>query len=78
MPGCGYFSHFDVGSYMLFPNFVIKVDDTIDNHISFQSIGLNGSPTLNYAEPIVAPQNRQSSNGLMEHTIFLKIWRKLN
>ena len=55
MPGCGYFSQFYVGSYVLFPNFVIKVDDTTDNLISFQSIGLNESPTLDYAEPHSVP-----------------------
>lgn len=51
MPGCGYFSHFEIGSYILFPDFVIKVDDSKDNLISFQSIGLNKVSKLDYAEP---------------------------
>lgn len=38
MPGYGYFSHFEVGSYILFPTFIIKVNSTMDNIITFQSV----------------------------------------
>ena len=51
MAGCGYFSHFEIGSYILFPDFVIKVDDSKDNLISFKSIGLSKVNQLDYAEP---------------------------
>jgi hypothetical protein len=40
MPGCGTFSHHhDVGSFILFPDFVLRIDDSIDNLVTYKSIG---------------------------------------
>jgi len=36
MPGCGTFSHNDVGSFILFPLFVLRIDDTIDNIVTYK------------------------------------------
>ena len=39
IPGFGTFSHYYVGSYILFSNFSLQVDDSYDNLISLKSIG---------------------------------------
>ncbi len=51
MPGCGTFSHFDVGSFILFPSFSLRVDNSVDNLVSYRSIGRLSSPRIDYAEP---------------------------
>eukprot|EP00804_Cyclotella_cryptica_P002397 CCRYP_004097-RA/>CCRYP_004097-RA protein AED:0.56 eAED:0.30 QI:0/-1/0/1/-1/1/1/0/629 len=51
MAGCGFFSHYDSGAFLLFPNFTIKVDDRIDWLLNFKPIGQAPSPPLEYAEP---------------------------
>ena len=39
MPGCRTFSLPNVGSYILFPNFALRIDDSVDNLVSYKSIG---------------------------------------
>ena len=52
MPGCGTFSHSDVGSLILFPNFILDIDDSIDNIITYKSIGRQQPIYLSdYIEP---------------------------
>lgn len=54
MPDCGYYSSYDTGSHLLFPHFVLEVDTSIDNVLSYQSIG-NASSRIDYAEPRTHP-----------------------
>ena len=51
MPGCGTFSLHDVGSYILFPNFALRIDDSVDNLVSYKSIGRSETVELDYAQP---------------------------
>ena len=39
MPGCRIFSLYNVGSYILFHNFAIRIDGSVDNILSYKSIG---------------------------------------
>eukprot|EP00956_Cyclotella_meneghiniana_P026201 scaffold56081_cov49-Cyclotella_meneghiniana.AAC.1 len=54
MPECGYYSSYDTGSHILFPTFVLEVDTTVDNVLSYKSIG-RSSDKIDYAEPRVYP-----------------------
>ena len=38
MPGCGTFSHHDVGSFILFPDFMLQVDDSHDYLVSYKPV----------------------------------------
>ena len=38
-PGCGLFSDYEFGNYILFPHFVLRVDDSDDNIVSYKSLG---------------------------------------
>lgn len=51
MPGCGTFSHFDVGSYILFPDFMLRIDDSVNNIVSYKSIGQDDISRIDYAHP---------------------------
>eukprot|EP00956_Cyclotella_meneghiniana_P012602 scaffold17913_cov36-Cyclotella_meneghiniana.AAC.1 len=51
MKGCGFFSHYDSGAFLLFPDFTIKVDDSVDNLLNFKPIGTQPSGPIEYAEP---------------------------
>ena len=51
MPGCGAFSFYNVGSYILFPDFTLRIDDSIDNLVSYNSIGRSPCDRLDYAQP---------------------------
>ena len=59
MPGCGTFSFYNVGSYILFPNFALRIDDSDDNMVSYRSIGRSPIQQLDYAEPRA---NRSTTN----------------
>ena len=49
--GCGAYSAFDVGSYILFPEFALEIDDSHDNILSYESLGCTHSGPCDYAEP---------------------------
>ena len=51
MSGCGAFSFCNVGSYILFPDFALKIDDSVDNLVSYKSIGQTSCTQLDYAQP---------------------------
>ena len=51
MPGCGTFSLYEVGSYILFPHFALRIDGGIDNIVSYKSIGRSETVKLDYAQP---------------------------
>ena len=57
MPGCGTFSHFDSGSYILFPTFQLCNDDSLDNIISYESIGRAPCDHIDYAKPHTNTRN---------------------
>jgi len=39
MPGCGFFSHYDCGAFLLVPSFSIKIDDSEDCLVNCKAIG---------------------------------------
>ena len=51
MPGYGAFSFFNVGSYIRFPDFALQIDDSVDNLVSYRSIGQTSCAQLDYAQP---------------------------
>ena len=51
MPDCGASSFYNVGSYILFPDFTLRIDDTIDNLVCYKSIGRSPCNRLDYAQP---------------------------
>ena len=51
MPGCGFFSHYKCGAFLLFPSFLIKIDDSEDCLINVKAIGTHPSAPIAYAEP---------------------------
>jgi hypothetical protein len=59
MPGCGTFSHSDVGSFILFPTFVLRIDDSIDNLVTYKSIGRQQP---NIRSDYVEPRRHSSAN----------------
>ena len=50
MHGCGYLSQFGMGSFILFPDFIVQVDDSTDNLVTFKSTGRKKTP-IDYKEP---------------------------
>jgi transposase InsO family protein len=58
---CGYYSQFGVGSFILFPTFTIKVDDSEDNIVSFKAIGRSPCKRVDYKEP-KHPQARPAAH----------------
>ena len=64
--GCGVYSSYDVGSYILFPNFVLEVDDSHDNLLSYKSLGRSYNGHIDYVEPrtpqdVSKPSSRPST-----------------
>ena len=51
MPGCGTFSHHDVGSFILFPDFMLQVDDSHDYLLSYKPIENPHEVWYDYVEP---------------------------
>ena len=52
MPGCRTFSFHRMGSHILFPRFTLQIDDSVDNLVSYRSIGRGYNPCgLAYVEP---------------------------
>jgi len=51
MPGCGAFSFYDVGPYISFTDFTLIIDNSIDNLVSYMSIGQSSCNKLDYAQP---------------------------
>eukprot|EP00804_Cyclotella_cryptica_P030371 CCRYP_011900-RA/>CCRYP_011900-RA protein AED:0.20 eAED:-0.11 QI:0/0/0/1/1/1/3/0/1923 len=45
MPGCGTYSDYEHGAYILFPRFTLRIDDTTDNIISYEPLG-NSCPNI--------------------------------
>lgn len=50
MEGCGFYAHYNDGNFVLFPTFLLKVDDSKYNLISYQPIGCSYISHLDYAE----------------------------
>ena len=49
--GCGAYSSYKVGSFILFPEFSLEVDDSQDNLVSYESIGRSYTGPIHYSEP---------------------------
>ena len=60
MPGCGVFSWHDTGSFLVFPDFILSVDDSVDNMVSYEPLGRSYSGRYDYAEPRVYPTSPAS------------------
>ena len=62
MPGCGVFSWSGEGSFLVFPHFILCVDDSIDNLISYEPLGSSFRGRYDYAEPRPLPSARPASS----------------
>ena len=51
MPGCDTFSYHGVGSFILFPGFTLCINASVDNIISYESIGRQASRRIDYTHP---------------------------
>ena len=51
MPGCGTYSDYDHGAFILFPRFTLQID-AVDNFISYEPVGHSQpNATIDYCEP---------------------------
>ena len=66
LPGCGTFSHFDSGSFVLFPTFSLRVDDSVDHMLSYRSIGRAPHVPCDYVEPRRAPPAARAAAVVVE------------
>jgi len=65
-PGCGTFSFYDAGSYIIFPDFALRIDISVDKLVSYESIGQTSCAQLDYAQ---LRANRSTSDKYQEpHT----------
>jgi hypothetical protein len=73
MDGCGYYSQYGVGSFILFPTFTIEVDDSSDNLVSFQAVGDYKEPKQLAARPahIVPPEDDDDADALSQIKITI-------
>eukprot|EP00804_Cyclotella_cryptica_P016077 CCRYP_004202-RA/>CCRYP_004202-RA protein AED:0.18 eAED:-0.12 QI:0/0/0/1/0.5/0.33/3/0/1917 len=72
MPGCGTYSDYDHGAYILFPRFTLRIDDTTDNIISYEPLG-NSCPNLkiDYCQPrhYTPPAARPAAHLSIQYTV---------
>ena len=72
MPGCGTYSDYDHGTFILFPRFTLQIDDVIDNFISYEPIG-HSQPnvTIDYCEPrnYSPPAARPAAHHLVQYSV---------
>ena len=47
-PGCGVYSSYKYGSYLFFPDFILQVEDSYDNLVSYQSLGTSYKGPIDY------------------------------
>jgi hypothetical protein len=62
MPECGFFSQYDCGAFLLFPTFLIKVDDSKDCLVNLKLLGLDNPlplPTPNHTTTLSLKQHGQ-------------------
>ena len=50
-PGCGVFLSYKVGSFLFFPTFTLQIDDSHDNLVSYQALGLSYNGPIDYIQP---------------------------
>ena len=65
MAGCGYYSSFDIGAYILF---VIKVGNSTDNLIKFTPVGTTPDITPDYAKPCPPPPATRTTHLIPDDT----------
>jgi hypothetical protein len=51
MPGCGYFAFYGTDTHLLFPDFALAADTSVDNLVSYRSLGRSYDGPVHYAEP---------------------------
>ena len=50
-PGCGVYSSYKDGSYLFFPDFILQVEESYENLISYQSLRASYTGPIDYIEP---------------------------
>ena len=50
-PGFGVYSSYKDGSYLFLPDFILQVEDSYENLVSYQSLGASYEGPINYIEP---------------------------
>ena len=49
--GCGVYSSYKDGSYLFFPDFILQVEDSYDNIVSYRSLGASYEGPIDYIKP---------------------------
>ena len=49
-PGCGVYSSYKDGSYLFFPDFILQVEDSYDNIVSYRLLGASYEGPIDYIE----------------------------
>ena len=49
-PGCGVYSYYKDGSYIFFPDFILQVEDSYENIVSYRSLGASYEGPIDYIE----------------------------
>ena len=50
-PGCSYYYSYKDGSYVFFRDFILQVEDSYDNIVSYWSLGASYKGSIDYIEP---------------------------
>ena len=68
IPGSGVYYYYKDGSYIFFPNFILQVEDSYDNIVSYCPLGTSHQGPIDYIEPrstsstaMATPSNRPST-----------------
>ena len=71
-PGCGVYSSYKDGSYLLFPEFILQVEDSYDNIVSYWSLGASYQGPINYIEPKSTNSKAMATPSVHPPTITLE------
>ena len=66
--GCGVYSSYKDGSYLLFPDFILQVEDSYDNIVSYRSIGASYKVPINYIEPKSTSSDTMATHSVRPYT----------
>lgn len=63
---CGYYSNYNTDSHLLFPHFVLKIDTSVDNILSYESTDMSNTSNIDYAKPRVCTKPRANPAHIIE------------
>ena len=68
-PGCGFYSSYKYGLYLLFPEFILQEKDSYDNIVSYRSLGASYQGPIDYIEPKSTGSKDMASPSVRPSTI---------